>query len=124
MATSGIVILGGRDLRPAMTELGGGVVGAESFIAVYMLASRRHGTIYIGVTSDLISRVVQHRDGLFEGFTKKYGVTRLVWFETHDLITDAIRREKALKKYKRDWKINLIERENPDWNDLFPGLLR
>jgi putative endonuclease len=71
----------------------------------------------------LISRIVAHRDGVFEGFTKRYGVTRLVWFETHDLITDAIRREKQLKKYKRDWKINLIERENPSWDDLFPALL-
>ena len=98
------------------------MVGAEAFIAVYMMASRRHGTLYIGVTSDLISRVVQHRDGALEGFTKRYGVKRLVWFEPHDFMTEAIRREKALKKYKRDWKINLIERENPGWNDLFPGL--
>jgi putative endonuclease len=99
------------------------MVGAEPFIAVYILASRRHGTLYIGVTSDLISRIVAHRDGVFEGFTKRYGVTRLVWFETHDLMTDAIRREKQLKKYRRDWKINLIERENPGWDDLFPALL-
>ena len=77
-----------------------------------MLASRRHGTLYVGVTSDLISRVARHKNGEFEGFTKRYGVTRLVWYETHDLITEAIKREKALKKYKREWKINLIEREN------------
>jgi putative endonuclease len=76
------------------------------------------------VTSDLISRVARHRDGTFEGFTKRYGVKRLVWFEPFDAINLAIQREKALKKYRRDWKINLIERENPDWNDLFPGLLR
>jgi len=99
------------------------MVGAEAFIAVYMMASRKHGTLYIGVTSDLISRVVQHRDGALDGFTKRYGVKRLVWFEQHDFMTEAIRREKALKKYKRDWKINLIERENPGWDDLFPGLL-
>jgi len=99
------------------------MVGAESFIAVYMLASRRHGTLYIGVTSDLISRVAAHRDGAFEGFTKRYGVTRLVWFETHDSIVEAIRREKQLKKYRRDWKIKLIERDNPNWDDLFPALL-
>ena len=84
------------------------MVGAEAFIAVYMMASRKHGTLYIGVTSDLISRVVQHRDGALDGFTKRYGVKRLVWFEQHDFMTEAIRREKALKKYKRDWKINLI----------------
>ncbi|MBV9994223.1 MAG: GIY-YIG nuclease family protein [Caulobacteraceae bacterium] len=100
------------------------MVGNEPFIAVYMMASRRHGTLYVGVTSDLISRVVQHRDGVFEGFTKRYGVKRLVWYEPHDLIVDAIRREKALKKYKREWKANLIERENPNWDDLFPALLR
>jgi putative endonuclease len=99
------------------------MVGAESFVAVYMLASRRHGTLYIGVTSDLISRVAQHRDGALGGFTKRYDVKRLVWFERHDAITLAIRREKSLKKYKREWKINLIERENPGWADLFPGLL-
>jgi len=94
------------------------------FIAVYILASRRHGTLYVGVTSDLITRMNQHRDGAFEGFTKRYGVTRLVWFERFDLMTDAIRREKQLKKYRRDWKINLIERDNREWEDLFPGLLR
>ncbi|HEY1752840.1 MAG TPA: GIY-YIG nuclease family protein [Caulobacteraceae bacterium] len=99
------------------------MVGAEPFIAVYMLASRRHGTLYVGVTSDLISRVARHKAGEFEGFTKKYGVTRLVWYETHEVITHAIQREKSLKKYRRAWKINLIERENPEWHDLFPGLL-
>ena len=99
------------------------MVGAEAFIAVYMLASRRHGTLYIGVTSDLISRIAQHKSGEFEGFTKRYGVTLLVWFEAYESISEAIYREKQLKKYKRDWKINLIERENPGWLDLFPGLL-
>jgi putative endonuclease len=98
------------------------MVGREPFIAVYMLASRKHGTLYIGVTSDLISRIVQHQDGVFDGFTKRYGVTRLVWYETHDLITDAIRREKQLKKYRREWKLNLIEAMNPGWDDLFPSL--
>ena len=99
------------------------MVGREPFIAVYMLASRKHGTLYIGVTSALISRTAQHREGLFDGFTRKYGVNRLVWFETFNLITDAIRREKQLKKYKREWKLNLIENLNPNWDDLFPELL-
>lgn len=99
------------------------MVGAEAFIAVYMLASRRHGTLYVGVTSDLISRIAQHKSGEFEGFTKRYGVTLLVWFEAYESISEAIYREKQLKKYKRDWKINLIERENAGWLDLFPGLL-
>jgi putative endonuclease len=95
------------------------MVGREPFIAVYMMANRKHGTLYIGVTSDLISRVVQHREGDLEGFTQKYGLKRLVWYEPHDLIVTAIRREKSLKKYKRDWKINLIEAVNPHWDDLF-----
>jgi putative endonuclease len=99
------------------------MVGTETFISVYMLASRKHGTIYIGVTSDLISRVARHKSGESEGFTKRYGVTNLVWFEPHELIVEAIRREKQLKKYKRDWKIDLIERENPEWRDLYPALL-
>jgi putative endonuclease len=92
-------------------------------ICVYMMASRRHGTLYVGVTSDLITRAVQHQDGEIEGFTATYGVKRLVWYEPHQTIVGAIQREKSLKKYKRDWKINLIERENPNWDDLLPQLL-
>ena len=91
------------------------------FIAVYMMTNRRHGTLYIGVTANLMGRVGQHREGAVPGFTQKYGLTRLVWFEQHESIVAAIRREKSLKKYKRDWKINLIERDNPDWEDLFVG---
>lgn len=92
-----------------------------SFNAVYIMASRRHGTLYVGVTNNLIRRVGEHRDGLGGGFTQRYGVKRLVWFEAHDGIEDAIRRETSLKRYKREWKINLIERENPHWADLYPG---
>jgi len=88
--------------------------------AVYIMASRKHGTLYIGVTSQLLVRASQHRDGATDGFTKQYGVKRLVWYEWHDGIEPAIHREKRLKKYKREWKINLIERDNPDWDDLFP----
>ena len=88
--------------------------------AVYIMASRKHGTLYIGVTSDLQNRVAQHRAGEIEGFTKRYGVKRLVRFEVHDNIVDAIQREKSLKKYRREWKINLIEGDNPDWDDLSP----
>lgn len=91
--------------------------------AVYMMASRKHGTIYIGVTTDLVGRVVEHREGLLDGFTKRYGVKRLVWFERHESIRPAIQREKSLKKYRREWKINLIERDNPHWDDLFPALM-
>lgn len=92
--------------------------------AVYMMASGQHGTLYIGVTTNLIGRVVQHRLGLVEGFTRKYGVKRLVWFERHESIVPAIQRETSLKRYKREWKVNLIERMNPRWADLFPDLLR
>jgi putative endonuclease len=88
--------------------------------AVYIMASRKHGTLYIGVTSDLVLRVSQHRAGTYDGFTKTYAVKRLVWFERHDGIEAAIHREKRLKKYKREWKINLIEQDNPEWDDLFP----
>ena len=89
-----------------------------------MMASRRHGTLYVGVTSALLGRVSQHRQDAFDGFTKKHGVKRLVWIEWHDSIETAIHREKRLKKYKREWKINLIEGDNPEWNDLFPQFFR
>lgn len=92
-------------------------------IAVYILASGRRGTLYVGVTSDLISRMVQHRDGAIEGFTKRYGVHRLAWYQPYEILTEAIQREKSLKRYKRQWKINLIEATNPHWIDLFPEVL-
>ena len=90
---------------------------------VYMLANRKQGTLYIGVTNDLIRRVYEHREGLVESFTKRYGVDRLVYFETHDSIEAAIVREKKLKHWKRDWKMDLIGRDNPDWRDLYPDLV-
>ena len=89
---------------------------------VYILASRRAGTLYIGVTSDLVRRIQEHRDGLIEGFTKDYGVKQLVHYEAFDRIDDAIAREKRLKKWNRDWKLNLIEQQNPEWDDLAVGL--
>ena len=95
----------------------------HSSTAVYMLASRKHGTIYIGVTGELVQRISQHRADVRPSFTSEYGVKRLVWFEQFDGIEEAIRREKSLKRYPREWKINLIERENPNWDDLFPSLL-
>lgn len=90
---------------------------------VYILASQRNGTLYIGVTSDMGRRVWEHREGLAEGFTKKYGVKTLVYCETFDRIDDAIRREKQLKEWKRVWKVKLIESANPDWKDLAGTLL-
>lgn len=86
---------------------------------VYIMASGRNGTLYIGVTSDLPKRVWEHKNKVVEGFTEKYDVNSLVWFEQHDNAESAIRREKRLKKYPRQWKINLINEMNADWNDLY-----
>ncbi len=86
---------------------------------VYILASRRNGTLYTGVTNELVRRVRQHRDGRIVGFTRKYRVTRLVYLEPHQDIEEAIRREKRLKKWRRRWKLNLIESFNPQWRDLW-----
>jgi putative endonuclease len=89
---------------------------------VYILASRKHGTLYVGVTSDLAGRVYEHKAGITPGFTSKYGVHDLVYFETFRTIDEAIAREKRLKRWRRDWKINLIERSNPHWVDLYEGV--
>ena len=89
---------------------------------VYILASREYGTLYIGVTSDLIARIYQHRTRATRGFTSRYGVYRLVRFELYATMPEAIAREKQFKRWHRQWKINLIESENPDWHDLAPGL--
>ena len=91
--------------------------------AVYILASRRNGTLYVGVTSDLRKRVWEHRNDLVEGFTKKYGVHCLVYFEQHAEMAAAITREKQIKKWNRAWKLELIERANPEWQDLWEGIL-
>ena len=94
----------------------------ERVYFVYILASQLYGTLYIGVTNDLYRRMVEHREGRGGKFTKKYGVTKLVWFQAFGYIEDAIQREKSLKRWPRAWKINLIERTNPDWHDLFPAM--
>jgi putative endonuclease len=91
--------------------------------AVYILASGRNGTLYVGVTSDLQKRIWEHKNDLIEGFTKRYGVHRLVYYELHEEMVSAITREKQIKKWKRDWKLNLIESQNPDWNDLWEKIL-
>ena len=85
---------------------------------VYLLASCWRGTLYVGVTSNLLTRIYQHRDEVLPGFTADYGVKQLVWFEQHGTMEAAIRREKQIKAWKRDWKLNLIEAANPDWRDL------
>ncbi len=86
---------------------------------VYILASKKYGTLYIGVTNNLLKRVYQHKESLVDGFTKKYGIHKLVYYEQHEDINHAILREKQIKKWRRDWKINLIESENPQWLDLY-----
>jgi putative endonuclease len=91
---------------------------------VYLLASRKHGTPYVGITRDLVRRVYEHKHKLVPGFTARYDVTGLVWFETFDDPVNAIPREKELKKWRRDWKIRLIEESNPDWDDLYPMIVR
>ena len=87
--------------------------------AVYLLASQRNGTLYVGVTSNLAQRVWQHKQGLVEGFTQRYGIKMLVWYELHETMYAAIEREKMIKKWRRDWKIALIEMANPQWYDLW-----
>ena len=89
---------------------------------VYILASRKNGTLYIGVTNDLAVRVQAHKEGRASAFTKKYGVTNLVWCEEYPIVPLAIQRETSLKRWKREWKIALIEKINPDWTDLSAGL--
>ncbi|SDQ89831.1 putative endonuclease [Pseudoxanthomonas sp. CF125] len=91
--------------------------------ATYILASGRNGTLYVGVTSDLIARMWQHREHVVEGFTSKYGVDKLVWYELHGTMEAAITREKRVKKWNRDWKIRLIEERNPYWNDLWAEVI-
>ena len=90
---------------------------------VYMLASRRNGTLHLGVTAHLMTRVSQHRSDIADGFTKEYVVHNLVWFENHETMAQAIAREKAIKEWRRAWKIELIEASNPYWLDLYPSLL-
>jgi putative endonuclease len=90
---------------------------------VYILASQRNGTLYVGVTSDLALRTSQHRGKAIDGFTSKYGVGMLVWFEEFADIHDAIQREKRIKKWNRAWKLELIEKANPDWRDLFDDIV-
>ena len=91
---------------------------------VYILASRKDGVIYIGVTNDIVRRVYEHRIKAVPGFTSKYNITQLVWFEVYDDATNAITREKELKKWKRAWKVRLIEEKNPEWKDLYESICK
>jgi putative endonuclease len=89
---------------------------------VYIIASRKDGAIYIGVSNDIVRRIYEHRNKVVPGFASKYNITRLVWFEMYDDPISAISREKELKKWKRSWKIQLIEKQNPQWNDLYDSI--
>ncbi|NQW12203.1 MAG: GIY-YIG nuclease family protein [Alphaproteobacteria bacterium] len=86
---------------------------------VYILASRRNGTLYVGMTTNLARRMTQHRDGVFDGFTRRHGVSRLVWVEPQHTIGDAVTRERRIKRWRRTWTLALIERTNPTWRDLY-----
>ncbi|HSV46726.1 MAG TPA: GIY-YIG nuclease family protein [Ramlibacter sp.] len=90
---------------------------------VYLMASRKNGTLYVGVTSNIIRRVHEHKTGAVEGFTETYAVHDLVWFDATSSVEAAIHKEKQIKNWKRAWKVKMIEKENPEWADLYPGLL-
>lgn len=94
----------------------------EKNFFVYLVADKPYGTLYVGVTNDLARRIWEHREGLYKGFTKKYGLRLLVYYEVYPTAMDAIRREKAIKKWKRDWKKQAIEKANPTWRDLYADL--
>jgi putative endonuclease len=89
---------------------------------VYLLASKKHGTLYLGVTNDIVRRVYEHRTKAVPGFTSRYDIDKLMWFEIYEDAATAIAREKELKKWRRDWKIRLIEETNPEWDDLYPSI--
>ena len=91
---------------------------------VYLLASERNGTLYLGVTNDLVRRIYEHKNKIVRGFTQRYGVSRMVWFEIYDDPTSAIIREKDIKKWRRAWKMRLIEESNPQWVDLYDQINR
>jgi putative endonuclease len=100
------------------------MVSDDPFIAAYVMTDRSRGTLYIGVTSNLVRRVLEHREGKTPGFTRRYGLKRLGWYERFESMTMAIQREKSLKRWPRQWKINLIERDNPQWDDLYETACR
>ena len=98
-------------------------MAGDKQLCVYILASKRNGTLYVGVTSDVVKRGWEHRNGLVEGFTKKYSIHSLVYYEMHENMLAAITREKQIKKWNRAWKLRLIEQGNPQWRDLWPEIV-
>jgi len=99
-------------------------MGSAQGYFVYILASKTGGTLYVGVTNNIVRRVFEHKSNVVDGFTKQYGIHRLVYFEQFDDIENAIRRERRIKKWNRNWKIRLIEELNPNWDDLYPNIAR
>ena len=91
---------------------------------VYIITNKRNGTLYTGVTSDLIKRVAEHKEGSIDGFSKRYDLKMLVWYEVHDDINEAIKREKQIKNWERNWKLRIIEDKNPDWLDLYDEIIK
>ena len=89
---------------------------------VYLLTNKPYGTFYVGITNDLVRRIWEHRNDLVDGFTKEHRLHRLVWYEVHGDVVEAITREKRIKKWHRDWKVNLVQRMNPEWDDLYEGI--
>ena len=114
-------------MRPFFHDLAWADVGAcydpRMAFYVYIMASQRNGTLYIGVTNDLVRRVYEHREGMIDGFTKRHGLKTLLFFEPHDSIEAAIQREKSLKRWNRKWKLDLIESDNPTWRDLWDEIV-
>ena len=90
---------------------------------VYIITNRRYGTLYVGVTRDLVKRIYEHRSGVVAGFSKEHDLGLLVWYESHEDVIAAIEREKKIKKWRRDWKVNLIQTENPAWKDLYESII-
>ena len=90
---------------------------------VYLITNKRYGTLYVGVTSDLVKRIYEHRGGFVEGFSKEHDLSRLVWYEAHEDVLAAITREKLIKRWHRDWKMNLIQAGNPAWDDLYESII-
>jgi putative endonuclease len=119
----------GHSGSPRITNFRGRLLaGIQKYVmtkqpAVYILSSKRNGTLYVGVTSDLVKRVWEHRNNLVEGFSKRYNVHQLVWYELHESMDSAINREKRLKDWKRKWKLQLIEKTNPNWDDLYSKII-
>jgi putative endonuclease len=122
-ASAGMTVTG--ELLEDGTSISNGIgsMGRERLPCVYILASKRNGTLYVGVTSNLVGRVWQHRTDAVEGFTRRYHVHDLVWFEMHETMASAITREKAIKAWRRSWKLELIEKSNPYWRDLYTEIL-